>query len=395
MRHPLVTRLAAAAGLLSSALAGPGPKLPGQYLGEPDSVQLYPYVDLAHETQRQIIVDREPGQYLGHPSTILLEDGRTLLCVYPKGHGKGALVLKRSTDGGLTWSDRLPVPENWSTSLETPTIYRVVDAAGQKRLIVWSGLYPARFSLSSDDGRTWSPLQPAGDWGGIVVMGSLAPVRDQPGHYLAWFNDDGRFIGPQPKQTQPVTCSIYQTESADGGVTWSHPHAIAQSSTLLICEPGFVRSPDGRQIALLLREDSHNHRSQLILSNDEGRTWSDPQPLAVTLVGDRHVTAYAPDGRLVVAFRDTNRASPTNGDWFCWVGTYNDLVHGRAGAYRVRLMENRFGWDCGYSGLHALADGTMIATTYGHWTAGEEPYIVSVRFTLAELDAKLAAQPHP
>ena len=154
-----------------------------------------PLIDLAPETNRQIIVDREPGQYLGHPTTVLLEDGRTMLCVYPRGHGKGAITLKRSTDAGRTWSERLPVPENWATSLETPTIHRVVDASGKKRLIVWSGLFRARFAVSEDDGSTWTPLKPAGDWGGIVVMGSVEAVRNQPGHYLAWFHDDGRFQG--------------------------------------------------------------------------------------------------------------------------------------------------------------------------------------------------------
>src|ERR1051325_3685352 len=74
-----------------------------------------PLIDLAAETNRQVIVDREKGQYLGHPSTVLLEDNKTILAVYPKGHGKGALVLKRSGDAGLTWSERLPVPDNWAT----------------------------------------------------------------------------------------------------------------------------------------------------------------------------------------------------------------------------------------------------------------------------------------
>jgi hypothetical protein len=32
----------------------------------------------------------------------------------------------------------------------------------------------------------------------------------------------------------------------------------------------------------------------------------------------------------------------------------------------------------------------VVTTTYGHWTKGEEAYIVSVRFSLEELDAKLA-----
>ena len=36
--------------------------------------------------------------------------------------------------------------------------------------------------------------------------------------------------------------------------------------------------------------------------------------------------------------------------------------------------------------LEVLPDGTFVSTTYGHWTKDEEPYIVSVRFTLAELD---------
>ncbi|HOQ30179.1 MAG TPA: exo-alpha-sialidase, partial [Armatimonadota bacterium] len=81
-----------------------------------------PLVDLAEEKSRQVVVDREPGQYLGHPSTVLLRDGKTILVAYPKGHGRGAIVLKRSTDGGRTWSERLPVPENWTTSLETPTL---------------------------------------------------------------------------------------------------------------------------------------------------------------------------------------------------------------------------------------------------------------------------------
>lgn len=393
-RLPLMLAVLCSA-LPCTGLAAPGARLPGQYLSPPDAVTLFPFVDLAGDTARQVVVDRDPLHYLGHPSTVLLEDGRTILCVYPTGHGKGPINLKRSTDGGLTWSARLPVPANWSTGLETPSIHRVVDAAGRKRLIVWSGLYPARLSVSEDDGATWTPLTPAGPWGGIVVMGSVAAVRGAPGHYLAWFNDDGRFIGPHPQAATPAAYRIYQVESADGGLTWGTPRAIASSPELQLCEPGFVRSPDGGQLALLLREDSRRHFSQVIFSHDEGRTWTAPRPLSLGLIGDRHTAAYAPDGRLVVVFRDTNRASPTNGDWCAWVGTYDDIAQGRLGQYRVRLAHNTWGWDCGYSGLHCLADGTFVATSYGHWAEAEEPYILSVRFKLTELDVRLGSTEQP
>ena len=86
-----------------------------------------PTIDLNDHADRQVIVDRQPGQYLGHPTTCLLEDGKTMLCVYPKGHGRGPIVYKRSTDGGRTWSERLPTPASWSTSKEVPTLHRVID----------------------------------------------------------------------------------------------------------------------------------------------------------------------------------------------------------------------------------------------------------------------------
>ena len=68
----------------------------------------------------------------------------------------------------------------------------------------------------------------------------------------------------------------------------------------------------------------------------------------------------------------------TRGDWAAWVGTYDDLLKGGAGQYRLRLMRNTKGFDSSYPGLEVLPDGTLVTTTYGHWTKDEPPYIVSV-----------------
>ncbi len=354
------------------------------------------FLDLASQTHRQTVVDREPGQYLGHPTTVLLEDGSTLLCVYPRGHGKGPICLKRSTDGGRTWSPRLPVPDNWASSLETPTIHRVIDHAGHRRLIVWSGLHPARLAISEDDGASWTPLQPAGPWGGIVVMASLEPVRAWPGRYLAWFHDDGRFFTPSPNPTTntPPVFRLYQVESGDGGRSWGAPRELFASSEVHLCEPGAVRSPDGQRLLLLLRENARRRPSHAMTSTDEGRSWSAPREVHPALTGDRHTAKYAPDGRLVLSFRDTAPQSPTAGDWILWVGAFEDIEAGRPGQYRVRLMDNHHAWDCAYPGVEILPDGTIVTTTYGHWDKGQPPYIVAVHLTLDELDA-LAADPNP
>ena len=123
-------------------------------------------------------------------------------------------------------------------------------------------------------------------------------------------------------------------------------------------------------------------------SLDEGATWSEPRELPAALTGDRHTGRYAPDGRLFLSFRDTTRESATKGDWVGWVGTFEDIVRGREGQYRVRLMHNHVRADCAYPGVERLADGTFVATTYGHWVEDEQPFIVSVRFTLDELDER-------
>jgi hypothetical protein len=354
-----------------------------------------PLIDLAGQTMRQVVVDREPGQYLGHPTTVLLEDGRTILAVYPKGHGHGPIILKRSADGGLTWSGRLPVPENWATSLETPTIHRVAGPDGTKRLIVWSGLYPARLAVSADDGATWTPLAPAGDWGGIVVMSALVELRPSgKGRYMAMFHDDGRFFAQESHAQQPPVFTLYTTFSEDGGLTWSFPQAVTAASEVHLCEPGILRSPDGRTLAALLRENSRTCNSFVVLSKDEGRTWTAPRELPGALTGDRHTGKYAPDGRLLVSFRDMTLDSPTHGDWVAWVGTFDDIVEGREGQYRVRLMDNTKDADCAYPGVEVLPDGTFVVTTYGHWTEGEPPYIMSVRLRLDELD-RLAGSGRP
>ncbi|MCA9097723.1 MAG: exo-alpha-sialidase, partial [Planctomycetaceae bacterium] len=158
-----------------------------------------------------------------------------------------------------------------------------------------------------------------------------------------------------------------------------------------LCEPGCVRSPDGKTMAVLLRENARKKNSHVIFSSDEGKSWTEPREVPIALTGDRHTGKYGPDGRLFISFRcitpkSAQPKSEFEGDWVGWVGTWEDIEKGRPGEYVVRLKDNTKGADTAYPGVEVLPDGTIVTTTYGHWVSGEEPYILSVRLKLAELD---------
>ena len=371
-----------------------------------------PIVDLDQWTEAQVVVDKEKGKYLGHPTTLLLKDGKTILCVYPKGHGSGEIILKKSTDGGKTWSERLPVPESWKTSREVPTLYETEDSRGKRRILLFSGIQGGnrntaprnRMAVSEDNGTTWSELTPISTQaGGIVVMSDLIPLNTGKGHYMASYHANAR---GKDGHGEFHTIEQYVTFTEDGGLTWTSPQVIFPGTRdMHLCEGGFVRSPDGKTIALLLRENSRHHNSQIMFSEDEGKTWTPPKELPAALCGDRHQILPLPDGRLLVQFRDApptrkkgQAASPTEGDWVAWIGRWEDLKNGTEGSYKIRFKDNRNGWDCAYPAAELLPDHTLVCTTYGHFDKGELPYILSVRFKISDTDKMVkqyAGNNHP
>lgn len=370
-----------------------------------------PMIDLSKEKSRQVIVERVPGLYLGHPMTVLLRDNKTIFCVYPLDHGDGPLVLKSSSDGGLTWSQRRDVPDNWNDAHSCPGLHRLTDPEGVERLFVISaggktdaeaGGNTSRWmtqSVSLDNGNTWTPLKPNG-LRCVVAPIAIIPVQAGSKH-LMWYD--------RSPDNRDFTC--WQSESTDGGLTWDGSKCICKLPGMRPCEPAVIRSPDGSQLLCLMREDSRWLNSLMMVSNDQGETWSRPREMLPALTGDRHSPHYAPDGRLVVTFRDmvgfdfvpsghpvtTLRDmaySPTKGDFVAWVGTYDDIINGREGQYRLRLLDNKSDpGDTGYAGLELLPDGTFVATTYCVLEQGEEPLVVSVRFKLKEIDARAARLP--
>lgn len=337
-----------------------------------------PAIDLSGETERHVIVAQgTANEYKGHPTTLLMPDGNTMFCVYPLGHGGPNAVLRRSDDAGLTWSEPLDVPDNWRQSNNCPALFRLVGPNEKERLFVFEGNGHMRQAFSEDGGRTWSPMKKNGL---KTVMPFTAVIRLK----------DGRFMGGWNWQK-----STWISFSSDGGLTWSPQQCIAKANDEFPgawpCEPAFIRSPDGDEIACLMRENSRRYMSMVMFSRDEGQTWTEMRELPRELTGDRHQPRYSPDGRLVIPSRDTAPASPTKGHFVAWVGTYDDIAAGRPGQYRVKLLHSHAGSDCGYPGLELLPDDTFVATTYVKYRPGaEKQSVVSARFKLSELDAMAA-----
>ncbi|EDT72515.1 sialidase family protein [Clostridium perfringens] len=365
-----------------------------------------PFIDLSKDKDRQVLVDKEEGVYLGHPSTVLMDDKKTMYVVYPKGHGVGPIVLKKSEDSGLTWSERLETPVSWNNSEETPVIYKIKKPNGISRIEMISGVPRGgekgfRTSYSDDCGKTWSEFKhyfPTGKYGGIVAHASLTRLKNKKGDM------DNKWLGIF-HDLNYNNWKTYLSFDESGEEVWTEPVRLLEEHNLIektaqLCEIEVLRSPDGNQLALIARSQGKKNNSMIAFSNDEGETWTEPLELQGALMGERHKVTYDPiSGRLLITFREIIRDPKKTGDkndwvaghWVAWVGTYDDLVHNREGQYRIRLMEDftptEKSGDCGYAGNEVLDDGTFVLTSYGYWEKDyNKPYIKSLRVTLKEID---------
>jgi hypothetical protein len=353
-----------------------------------------PTVDISGQRERHSFIARgTPEVYQGHVDTVLMPDGRTVFATWAIDHAGHLGPLARSDDAGLTWTEPLPVPDNWwQVKVTTPTIHRLVDPQGQERLVVFGGQnFPGRLqqAYSEDGGQTWTPMA---DTGLKAECPPKTILAFDGGKRLVMWCDRRDPESSAKEDRDPV---VWQSESLDGGLTWSPERVVVKVPTRW-AQPAVIRSPDGKQLLMLLRHNGAG-KGRFAVSDDDGVTWSEARELPLALTGHRHHLRYAPDGRLVVVMRDTaqdftggNKQNASFGHFVAWVGRYADIVQGREGQYRIKLLHSHAGRDTGYSGFEVLADGTFLASTYVKYDPGEAKHsVVMTRFKLAETDALL------
>ncbi len=341
-------------------------------------------LDISGDSARQTIVAAGTEEiYNGHPTTLLMPDGHTMFCVWTYGHGGNCGPIARSDDGGLTWTriDDL-MPEGFHKHYNCPSIYRMVAPDGTSRIWIFSARPDMARVVSEDDGKTWNEMPPLGL---PCVMAFSSIVQLANGSYLGMYHLRNDGAAGEAPGTLPV---VAQCITDDGGLTWSNPVAVADGGERLhFCEPCAFRSPNGKELCCILRENARRGNSYIMFSNDEGKTWTEPRETQWEITGDRHQAIAIEGGRVLLVFRDMAKGSASQGCFTAWLGKYSDLKLGAPGQCRVKLLHNYASWDSGYPGLARLPDGTVVATTYVKLKPGKIKHsVVCVRFTVQELD---------
>ncbi len=376
----------------------------------------------------ELVTVDDSKAYMAHPDSVLLKNGN-ILTLYPAGHGKGAVLNKISTDGGLSWSDEIEnTPVSWENSRETPTVYRLkfTDGKTEDKLIMisanpeWPGEATDggfNSSVSCDEGATWTEFETFYDKNSttpvvpIVAMSSLTQLKENGVFVDKWM---GLFHDADFYNYKTIL-----TFDESGNAQWSAPEKyfsayreIEKKSNM--CEVEVIRSEGGNgdELCLITRSNAKNMNSLISFSSDEGKTWSEPVEAPAALNGERHKAEYTPDGRLFITFRSIERGKKAQDNatlsqlvkgwmsegWIAWVGTYSDLKDGSEGQYRIKVAhvyegsqikpEYYAGSDTGYCGNVVLSDGTVVTSNYGRFNAGsEKTYIASKRINLKDIDA--------
>ncbi len=369
----------------------------------PTAADMLPVVDISGEAARQVVIaEGTKDRYEGHPTTLLADDGKTMFCVWTTGHGGPCGQMARSEDGGRTWvrmDDQLPAVYG-RTHRNCPVLQKVKGPDGKVRYFIYSAKVSEGRGLgimmSEDLGKTWVELPCQMQLSAGMPPTGLMELKDGTVALFGQVRKNRTVKTDHPTDDQNVWMAISQ----DGGRTYGEMRLVMQAEKRNLCEPCCLRSPDGKSLVLIARENRHKGRSMMSFSDDEGQSWTDPVDTPWALTGDRHEGVLLPDGRYVIAFRDQAVGSTTRGQFMAWIGTFDDLRGGRNGQCRIHLLHHhglkgKFPggpWDTGYPGVELLKDGMIVCTTYTrHFNDDRQSSVVCTRFRIEEVDQRLGS----
>jgi hypothetical protein len=165
----------------------------------------------------------------------------------------------RSTDNGMTWSARYPCIVNSPHGPAQLSDGRLLYAGKE----LWTGMRRVGVCESSDDGLTWR-------W--------LADIPPRPGDSTENYHElhavetaDKSIIVHIRNHNESNSGETIQSESTDGGKSWSVPHSIGVWGL-----PSFLTRLRNGDLLMTYGHRRSPLGNQARLSRDGGRSWSEP-----------------------------------------------------------------------------------------------------------------------
>jgi hypothetical protein len=204
--------------------------------------------------------------------------------------------MLRSTDGGITWENRYRVPCN--------------SPHGPINLEDGRLLYAGKALWADNRVGFWESIDDGASWKELAVLPTREGDSSEKYHELhAVHAADGRIVCHIRNHNDKDSGETLQSESMDGGKTWSTPrsigvwglpsHLLRMKSGRLVMTYGYRRSPFGNLIRT---------------SDDHGASWSEAIPLTQDgKSGDLGYpsTVEGDDGTMVTVWYEVQTDSPS------------------------------------------------------------------------------------
>ena len=344
------------------------------------------------------------------PSLALLPDGELVLVSLDHtgdpaaGTYTESMPLRRSTDGGRTWTEPLSAAdvigrEQWLSCSRDGTLFissHLLEQDTNNR----AGITHSYLHRSTDGGRTWARTRILLE--GAARNGAAAEKTSHTSRNVVELSDGTLLFGVSLNDTDIA----YLWRSADGGSTWDTSQRVdigtydgrpydnldgffcedftylTQRGDLihwLRCGPPSPLFPmeDGRAVPC---GNDNIDRTLVCRSADGGRTWSD-----LVDFGDYGMHYIRPlrlaDGRLLVTYTQRSTLYPLG---LRAIVSYDDGDTWDFSADQI-VIEGRTPWGLqsggGFGNTVQLVDGELLSC-YSHRNAGEQTRLEVVRWRL-------------
>jgi len=313
------------------------------------------------------VLCKQPGRYIGWPCIAKTPDG-DLLAVFSGDRTAhvspdGKIQMVRSSDGGQTWSGPI-------TIYDTPIDDRdagIIQTSKGTMLVSWfTGPYGGQWQghwivRSTDSGHTWSePIK-------TEVTSPHGPIQLSDGRLL--------FLGQRPHESHGADFDVGIQQSRDDGLSWQTigTFPVPEGAKMLSYDEVHVVECTSGKLVAMFRDCYGKHYIRQSESTDGGYTWSAPHITPIRGYPPNVIRLH--NGWLLVVYGKRWRPY---GQFACI-----SKDEGRTWEIENEIRLSRApNLDLGYPASVQLDDGSIWTVYYQLHRRGEKPCLMGTHWRL-------------